>query len=184
MIPSGLLWLLPLGTSAMLQLRLSWYWPMFTFTVTTKVPNEQPEFHILCPLPLWSRPSHLFLFLLATYVWLWQVLGVASAHCSLVVHCSEPQRSQGTDPGQWALFLLDSKVVSSPALITDERWIVLSRENARMPWSRQSSVRWVESISFKFRIPYICGLDDKEKRSQLFSNLTLSVKHSTFSMKL
>lgn len=42
------------------------------------------------------------------------------------------------DPGKLAqsngpLSFLDSKVVSSPAFITNERWVVLSRENARMP---------------------------------------------------
>lgn len=48
------------------------------------------------------------------------------------------QSSEQQGPGQSAqsngsLSLLHLKVVSSPALITDERWVILSREDARMP---------------------------------------------------
>lgn len=65
-------------------------------------------------------------------------------------------------PGKWLremrpLCLLDSEVVSPPALVADERWVILSWENARVPRSGQSSVGWVQSVAFKFRVPYICG---------------------------
>lgn len=53
--------------------------------------------------------------------------------------------------------LLDSEIVSPPALVTDEGWVILSRENARVPRPRQSSVGWVQSVAFKFRVPYVCG---------------------------
>lgn len=61
------------------------------------------------------------------------------------------------------LCLLDSEVVSPPALIADERWVILSREDARVSGSGQSSVGWIQSVAFKFGVPYICGLDANGK---------------------
>lgn len=116
---------------------LSWYWPMFTFTVTTKVPDEQPR------VPRPQVPSVL-------------LHGVHTPHACptfcLPLKCGSingggsqclvlPPRVQSSEqqgPGQSAqsngsLSLLHLKVVSSPALITDERWVILSGEDARMP---------------------------------------------------
>lgn len=48
-----------------------------------------------------------------------------------------------------------------------------------MPGARQSSVGRVESISFKFRIPYTCGLEAREKRKKepfIIHGLNLIVK--------
>lgn len=35
-----------------------------------------------------------------------------------------------------------------------------------MPRSRQASVGWVQSVAFKFRVPYVGGLDAKGKRRE------------------
>lgn len=68
-------------------------------------------------------------------------------------------------PGKWLretgrarpLGLQDSEVVSPPALVADERWVILPWENARVPRSGQASVGWVQSVAFKFRVPYVGG---------------------------
>lgn len=58
--------------------------------------------------------------------------GAPSAWCSLLVQSSEPE-VWGSGLEKWApLSLLDSEVVSPPALIADKRRVVLSRENARV----------------------------------------------------
>lgn len=43
------------------------------------------------------------------------------------------QRSGEVAQRNGPLSLLDSEVVSPPALIADERWVILSRENAGVP---------------------------------------------------
>lgn len=48
-----------------------------------------------------------------------------------------------------------------------------------MPRARQSCVGWVESISFKFRISYACGLEARQKRKKdpfIILGLNLIVK--------
>lgn len=144
--------------------RCSWYWPMFTFTVT----NEQPA----VPRPqVPSVPFHCGHAPLACPTFCLPLQGGSEcpARCSPGAVLWATDVAGAASSEQWAPLSSHLKVVSSPALITDERWVILSWENARMPWSRQSSVGRVESISFKFRIPYTCGLvarGEKEK-SQL-----------------
>lgn len=123
---------------------------MFMFTVTTKVLNKRSVVpHPSVPFHCGRAPLCLSLFCLP--------LKCGSDKSWKQPVCPLSHR----DPGNLAqsngpLYFLDSKVVSSPAFITNERWVILSRENARMPWSGQSSVGRVESIPFKFRIPYAC----------------------------
>lgn len=125
------------------------YWPTAMFTVAT-VLNEWPAV---------PHPS------------------VPSTVVTPLKHGSEESQEQlvpgaplGCNPlsqTSWPLRLLDSEVVSPPALIADERWVILSWENARVPRSWQSSVGWVQSVAFKFRVPYVCGLDANGKRREV-----------------
>lgn len=63
---------------------------------------------------------------------------VQSSQCPVLAlaQSSELQRCRGPGSEQWALSCPLSEVVSSSALITDERWVVLSGEDARMPRAR------------------------------------------------
>lgn len=144
--------------------RRSSYWPRFAFTVTT---NERPV--VSCPqvpsVPFCvARPPHLSQSLPATAVWLHKSGEERAGRAPLGQSLERQRLVSDYLLSVTAPLSSHLKVVSSPALITDERWVILSWENARMPWPRQSSVGWVESVSFKFRIPYTCGLVAKEKR--------------------
>lgn len=56
------------------------------------------------------------------------------------------------------------KIVSSSGFVTDEGWIVLSRVDARMPRSRQTSVGRVKSISLQFRVPQSSWLQEQNEQ--------------------